>query len=221
MELWLETSDLQVVKNASQMGILHGVATNPTIGAKSNLSFDDLLQALLDCQTGPVVAQVMGKSAQEIIQQGEALFAFSNRIIVNIPVTREGLQGINILSMKKIPVLASGVFDIKQALLAARSKAIYISPHFSQICEADQDGINNLKAMAELMLQYQYPAKIIASSLKSTEQIKECCNLGIDAVALNETVFEEYVSDHPATMKMIDRFSRDWKKACPRKNLPF
>jgi len=221
MEIWLDTWNLKAVQKAQQMGILHGVTTNPSIAAKSGMALDDLLQMLLKVQNGPVTAQVVAKKAEEMIQQGEALAKLSNRIFVKIPVTRDGLQAIYQLSQQKIPVMATAVFDSTQALLAARAGAQYIAPYFSHICEADQDGINELRMMIQLRDRYHYPSKIIAASLRSTEHVRECCSIGVDAVTMNEKLFDEYLEDHPMTIKAQERFDREWKTAAARKTLPF
>lgn len=213
MEIWLETANFGAVQKAHQLGVLHGVATNPTIAARSGLALEDLLRKLLDAQEGPVAAQVVSAKADTMIQQGVALASYSDRIVVKVPVTREGLQAIHILSQRKIPVIATTVFDLSQALLAARSGASYISPYFSHICEADQDGIEVIRSMARLLHDYGYPAKILASSLRSTQHAHECCSLGLDAIALNENLFDEYVQDHPMTVKALKTFDRDWKTA--------
>lgn len=218
MEIWLETSSLNAVQKAQQLGVLHGITTNPSILARCGIAAEELLEQLMKAQTGPVTVQVIATKAAEMIQQGLALSQFSDRIIVKIPVTREGLQAIFQLSQKKIPVMATTVFDPNQALLAARAGANYVMPYFSQICDADQDGINELKTMVNLMRHYGYASKILAATLRSTEHVRECCLLGIDAVALSETLFDEYVCDHPLTIKELKIFDRDWKKA-PKSNL--
>jgi transaldolase len=220
MEIWLDTANLITVQKAQQMGILHGVTTNPAIAARSKVALEDLLQSLLKAQSGPVTAQVVASLADEMVKQGEALAAFSERIIVKIPVIREGLQAIHTLTQKKIPVMATAVFDINQTLLAARAGATYIAPYFSHICEEDQDGINEMRAMVQMIQHYGYSSKIIAASLRSTEQVRECCTLGIDAVTLNEKLFEEYIEDHPLAIKALARFDREWKTAANRKLLP-
>jgi transaldolase len=217
MEIWLETANVGAVQKAQQLGVLHGVVTNPTIAARSGLSLEDLLQKLLEAQTGPVAAQVVSAKAETMIQQGLALASYSDRMIVKVPVTREGLQAIHVLSQKKIPVIATAIFDLNQALLAARSGASYVSPYFSHICEADQDGIEVIRSMVRLFSDYGYPSKILASSLQSTQHVVECSTLGLDAVAFNENLFDEYVQDHPMTMKTLKTFERDWKTAVKSK----
>jgi len=219
MEIWLDTADLALIENAKQMGILHGVTTNPSIVAKSKHQLEDLLGKLLQIQIGPVTVQVTSENGDEMIQQGEAISQFSNRLFVKVPVTNEGLRAIHGLTERKIPTMATAVFDVNQVLLAARAGATYIAPYFSTICEADQDGFEQFKAMLRMVHRYQFPSKIIAASLKSSEQVRQCIELGVHAMTLKEDVFLSFVENHPETLKRIDRFAKDWTKAKERKTL--
>lgn len=220
MEIWLDTADLDFIASAKQMGIIHGVTTNPSIIAKSKQSLEDVLEQILKIQDGPVTAQVTAETAEKMVHQGEVLFQFSPRLLVKIPVTYEGLKAIHLLTQKKIPTMATAVFDPSQVLLAARAGAAYIAPYFSAICEADLQGLELFKAMGKLLERYRYPSKLIAASLKSAEQVRECLDLGVHAVTLNPEVFTAFTGNHPETLKRLDRFGKDWKSAAPRKSLP-
>ncbi len=211
MELWLDTANFDVVKTAAQMGIVHGVTTNPSIVAKSNMALEDLLEKLLALQSGPVTAQATGRTADELVAQARSLHAFSPRIIVKIPVTLEGLKAIGQLTQEHIPVMATAVFDLNQTLLAARAGATYIAPYFSRICEDDMDGIEVCKAMLRLLHRYNFFSKLLAASLRTPEQIKECAEFGAHAVTLNDKVFHDFVEDHPMTMESLEKFAKDWK----------
>jgi len=213
MEIWLDTSDLDLIEKAKSLGILHGVTTNPSIAAKSGLSLEDLLSKILAIQPGPVTAQVTAEDAAEMVRQGEALRKFSDRIIVKVPVTAEGLKAIARFNESHIPTMATAVFNLNQVLLAASAKAQYIAPYFSHICEEEREGIEVMQSMLRLLNRYQFSSKIIAASLRTPEQIRECCEMGAHAVTLNGKVFHEFIEDHPQTVKSVDRFNHDWKEA--------
>lgn len=220
MEIWLDTADFELIETAKQMGILHGVTTNPSIVAKCNLNLEELLEKLLQIQKGPVTVQVTADEVSKMIQQGEALHQFSNRILIKIPVTERGLKAIYALSQKKIPTMATAVFDLNQVLLASRAGAEYIAPYFSTMIEADLEGQDHFKAMFRLIERYKLPSKLLAASLKSSEQVRQCAELGAHAVTLNKDVFLSFVENHPDTLKTIDRFTKEWKSAKERKSLP-
>jgi transaldolase len=220
MEIWLDTVDKEVIRSANEMGIIHGITTNPSLIAKSPTQLEDLLIQLLDIQKGPVTSQVTANEATQMIKQGEALYRFSNRLIVKVPVTKEGLKAIHQLNLQDIPVMATAVFDTQQVLLAAKAGATYIAPYFSAICESDMSGMALCKAMVVLLERYRYSAKLLAASLKSAEHVRECIHLGVHAVTLNQEVFLSFIEDHPETLKRLDRFSKDWESAQKRKSLP-
>lgn len=219
MEIWLDTVDVKLIDRAKQMGILYGVTTNPSIVAKSKQPLEELLESILKVQNGPVTVQVTARNGSEIVKQGEEIYRFSDRIMVKVPVTAEGLKGIFGLSQKKIPVMATAIFDLNQVLLAARAGSTYIAPYLSTICESEQNGIDQFKAMQRLLLRYQFSAKLIAASLKSSDQVSQCVDMGVHAVTLKEDVFQALIEDHPETVKRVDRFISDWKSAKERKTL--
>ncbi|MBX7067630.1 MAG: hypothetical protein K1X28_10410 [Parachlamydiales bacterium] len=220
MEIWLDTADFGLIETAKQMGILHGVTTNPSIVAKSKMAIEDLLEKILSVQSGPVTAQVTATDSAKMIEQGIALNQFSNRIIVKVPVTAEGLKAIHALSQKNIPVMATAIFDPNQVLLAARAGAQYIAPYFSSICESDLSGVNEFNSMLKLLRHYRFPSKLIAASLKSPEQVRECFELGADAVTLNPDVFSAFIENHEETVDRVQKFTKDWKGAKPSKKIP-
>ncbi len=221
MEIWLDTSDLRLIEQSNSLGLLYGVTTNPSIVAKSGLSLEDLLNKVLAAQAGPVTAQVTASEADGMIQQGQTLHQFSDRIIVKVPITTEGLKAIHALEQSQIPTMATAAFSLNQVLLAASAKAQYIAPYFSRICEEDQEGVEIVKTMLRLLNRYNFSSKIIAASLRTPEQIRECCEMGTHAVTLNEKVFHEFIEDHPQTVKSVERFDRDWKEVKKSQSLIF
>ncbi|MBU6383483.1 MAG: hypothetical protein KGQ49_05105 [Verrucomicrobia bacterium] len=220
MEIWLDTADAALVEQTKEMGILHGVTTNPSILAQSKLSAEEALEKLLQAQNGPVTAQVTASQSDKMIEQGLALHQFSHRIIVKVPVTKEGLKAIYALSQKKVPIMATAVFTSPQVLFALRAGAQYVAPYFSSICESDPTGVSEFNKMLKLLRHYQFPAKLIAASLKSTEQVQECLDAGADAITLNPALFAAWIQDHEDTVERLQKFAKDWKGAKPSKKIP-
>jgi transaldolase len=212
MQIWLDSARLEPIQKAAQMGLLYGVTTNPSIVSKSQMSLEDLLGKILQIQKGPVTAQVTAKEGAEMVRQAEALFQFSPRIMVKIPVTVEGLKAIRALS-PKVPTMATAVYDLNQVLLAATAGASYIAPYYSRICEADIDGIEVIRSMLHLLERYKFSSKLIGASLSSCEQVKELALMGAHAVTLKEDVFESFIQDNPLTLEALSRFDSDWKRA--------
>lgn len=220
MQIWLDSADVGLIEKARDLGILFGVTTNPSIIAKAEWPLEEVLEKILRLQTGPVTAQVTAPDAAAMIGQAEALHRFSERILIKIPVTQEGLKAIRALAGKKIPTMATAIFDLNQILLAASAGASYVAAYFSRICEEDMNGFESLKQMLRFLNRHHFSSKFMAASLRSAEQVRECADMGADAVTLNEKVFKEFVEDHPMTVQAVDKFTKDWAHAKKRSKLP-
>jgi transaldolase len=219
MQIWLDSADIPLVEKAAKMGVLHGVTTNPSIVAECKLPLEDLIEALLKIQKGPISVQVTASDAKTMIKQAEALHQFSDRIVVKIPVTEEGLMAIHDLS-GKMPIMATAVFDVNQVLLAAKAGASYIAPYYSRICDEDINGIDAIREMLGLLRRYAFPSQLLAASLRSPEQVKELAEMGAHAVTLKENVFNGLIENNPQTVESIHRFKQDWMSAKSRRSLP-
>lgn len=221
MELWLDTANLSAIEQVQKLGVLHGVTTNPSLAASSGKTLAELLSLLLKIQNGPVAVQVLAANCKEMINQAEKLRSFSDRLIIKIPVTREGLHAISVLSKKGIPVMATAIFDANQIHLAAIAGARYLALYYSKICDADINGLEIFNNMLKLLKNYRYPSKVIAASLRSSDQVSTCAQFGVDAVTMEEQVFDSYLEDNPSTLEALAKFQSDWKKAPSCKVLEF
>jgi transaldolase len=219
MEIWLDTLDLKCIKDAKELGILHGVTTNPTLLAKAGQPLEKTLKALLDIQPGPVAVQVTANEAKAMVEQGKALFDYSERIIVKVPATHAGFQAIYILSHSEIPTMATTVFDPVQAFLAAKAKAYYIAPYIGRIEESGKDYKEALEDMLFILERYDFDVKLLGASIHSPEQVRECLIIGMDGVTLSSEMYAECAKDHPQATKSLERFDLDWKSMKPSKLL--
>ena len=220
MEIWLDTSDKNLISKAKKMGILHGVTTNPSIIASSSKSLEEVLNEVLQIQAGPVTAQVTTLDASSMIKQAEKLFSFSSRIIVKIPATEQGLEAITHLSRQKLSIMSTCGFHPNQVILSCLAGASYIAPYFSRLHDSGEDAQSVLKEMLKLIEMYKFPVKLLAASLRSSDQVRQCMDMGIQAVTLKEKIFAEFTGDHPLTLENLDRFAKDWENAKPSQLLP-
>ncbi|HEV8052150.1 MAG TPA: transaldolase family protein [Parachlamydiaceae bacterium] len=218
MEIWLDTCDSEVISNAHRLGILYGVTTNPSILAKADENHDIVINRILDNQNGSVAVQVTAYNADEMIKQAEALRAFSDRIIVKIPVVQDGLVAIKHLSRKNIPIMATAIFQPHQALLAALAGADYVAPYVGRIFDEGIDAYDSLETMQAIYKTYQFKTKILAAALRTPEQIMKCARLGIHAVTLKSTLFSQFSADDESTLNCLSVFAEDWD-ACQHRAL--
>ena len=211
MDIWLDSTNLLVVDQAVQLGLLSGVTTNPTLIAQSKKEFKGVLKDLLNRQEGPVTAQVVSEDVEEMVRQGEDLYAFSNRLIIKVPLTTNGVKAIHLLSSQEIPTMATAIFHPHQALLAALAGANYVAPYLSRLELAGEDPWIMLKKVSLLFQTYQLNTKILGASLQTIEQVMSCAEIGIYGVTIKEELFEKLIKTDPLTLKAVEQFEDDWK----------
>lgn len=211
MEIFLDTIDFELIKEAKSFNI-YGITTNPTILSKTIHSPRRTIETLLSIQEGPVAVQVTENSSEKIIAQAKHLSLISDRLILKIPTTKEGLKAINFLKKEKINILATVIYTPTQALFAYLAKADYIAPYVSRIDDFTKNGNQSLISMKQIKSNYQFPTKILAASIRSMDQIHFCLENAIDSITLQEKVFLQWVEDYPKTLENLVTFSKDWEK---------
>jgi transaldolase len=211
MEIWLDTTNPETIQQAVRLGILTGITTNPSLIASSQKEMSPLLESLLELQEGPVTVQVVAEDANEMVQQGQALYSFSNRIIVKVPMTRNGLEAIHQLASQGIPTMATVIFHSRQALMAALAGAYYVAPYLSRIEAGGEDPRKMLTTTLEMFHNYRLQTKVLGASLTSVEQVVKCAELGIYGITVKDKLFEKLIEDHPLTLEGVDKFAEDWK----------
>lgn len=210
MEIWLDSCDIHAIKSACKFNIVYGVTTNPSILSKTKEDPKVIISALLEIQNGPVAVQVVAKESDAMIQQALALNAFSSRIIVKVPVTKEGLVAMTAISQEYVPVMATAVFHPHQALLAALAGADYVAPYLGRMYDVGIDAHAALKEMQTIYRHYNFKTKILAAAIKTSGQIMNCAEMGISAVTLKETLFEQFLCDDSHTKAALQTFEADW-----------
>lgn len=212
MELWLDTCDLETILEARQCGILHGVTTNPTLLAKTNQDPLKVIKSLLDAQSGPVAVQVTRENSEEMLLQARYWRSQSDRLIIKVPLTKEGLQVINGLSKEGIPTMATAIFHQNQALLAAWAGAQYIAPYLGRMFDAGIDAWETLRSMVNIYKKYPIKTKILVAAIKSTEHATLCAEMGLDAITVKKERFAELIEEHPLTLQWVKMFAQDWEE---------
>ncbi len=213
MEIWLDTSNDSVVINAERLGIIEGVTTNPTILAQSKAPLQETIRNLLKAQKGLVAIQILADDVEGMCKQARMLYAFSNRILVKIPVTQNGICAIFALSQEGIPTLATAIFELQQALLAFKAGASYLAPYLGRIADTGESPIQVISHMHALKLQYGFKGKIMGAGIRELSTALECIKAGICAITLSEKIFTELVQDSESTLQALDKFAADWSKS--------
>lgn len=193
-------------------GLVYGVTTNPSLLGKVEQDPEKVINALLDVQDGPLAVQVTATDADEMVRRALCLHAFSDRIIVKVPVTQQGLIAIKQLAEQEVATMATAVFHTHQAFLAAQAGAAYVAPYVGRMLNAGIDAFKVMREILRIYHAYNYPTKVIAAALQSVEQVTACAEIGLPAVTLKMSLFSQLVGDDPLTAEALQGFAADWHK---------
>ncbi len=209
MEIWMDGTDAELIKWGNELGILHGVTTNPSIIAQSQDSIQKTLDNISKAHNGPIAIQVTTHRAEEIADEAEMLYDRFEKIIVKIPVTQQGLKAMHSLSHLQLPMMATSIFTPFQALLACHANASFLAPYYSQIQDGDKAATEAINLMLRTIKTYAFDVKIVAASIHSLSQMANCLEMGIHAITLSPALFHELITDHPLTLKCIENFDKN------------
>lgn len=212
MDIWLDTTNIPTVQKAVRFGLLSGITTNPEIIARTQGNLETILENLLHYQEGPVAVQVGADHASEMVQQGQYFYSISNRLIIKVPMTKQGLEAIHLLSRQGIPTMATVIFQPHQALLAALAGANYVAPYLGRLEKAGGNPWILLESIMGQFQTYRLKTRILGASLNEIEQVVKCAEAGIYGVTVKDELFEKLIETDPLTQKSVDAFAEDWKK---------
>lgn len=211
MRFFIDTANIDEIKQAEALGILSGVTTNPSLVAKEGVSFHDRLREITSIVTeGSVSAEVIALDAPGMIEEGKELSAIAPNITVKVPMTLEGLKAVKAFTELKIKTNVTLIFNANQALLAARAGATYVSPFIGRLDDIGHDGIALIHQIAEIFDIHGIETQIIAASIRHPQHVIEAASHGADIATIPLKVIEQLVS-HPLTDKGIETFLKDWE----------
>ena len=222
MKFFLDTADLAEIEEAASWGALAGVTTNPSlyarIGGKLS-SFPQHIQRICALVPGPVSAEAVGISRDEIIREGRELAALAPNVVVKVPTMVEGLAATRVLANEGIRVNMTLCFTVPQAVLAVRSGARYISPFVGRFDDIAEDGIEQLSYIVNAISNYDFRdctvagegVEVIAASIRSAQHVTQAALLGADIATVPFNVLKQCVQ-HPLTTKGLEAFKNDWEK---------
>lgn len=214
MKIFIDTADINEIKTAASWGIIEGVTTNPTLMAKTNKPFRQIVNEIVEVAPGPISVEAIGEQAYEIIKEAKTLSAIHENIVVKIPATKEGLRAVKELSgEEKDPVKTNVtlVFSPAQALLAMKAGATYISPFLGRMQDHGYDAKDMLRKTLKIAKVNNAKSMILAASIREPAQVEFCARLGVDAITIPFPVLEKMFY-HELTDDGIKRFKDDFKK---------
>ncbi len=211
MHLYLDTANVDQIKEIAGWGILDGVTTNPSLMAKEKGDYKKILKEICDIVKGPVSAEVLALEKDKMVSEARELSKISEHIVVKIPCTVEGLKATKTLVKEGMKVNMTLVFSPNQALLAAKAGATYISPFVGRLDDIGHKGTDIVNEILAVLKNYDFPTKIIFASVRHPDHVREAALMGVDIATVPYNVFAQLVK-HSLTDTGIERFLKDWEK---------
>jgi transaldolase len=213
MKFFIDTANVEEIREAASLGVLDGVTTNPTLLAreKGKGDFKDILKEICEIVQGPVSAEVVGDDAEAMVKEAKKLAKIDQHIVIKIPLVREGLKAMGRLKAEGIRTNATLVFSPNQAVLAAKAGASFLSPFVGRLDDASHYGMDLIRQIMTIFDNYDFETEVIVASVRNPLHVVEAALAGAEIVTIPFKVIEQMIR-HPLTDVGVKRFLDDWKK---------
>ena len=212
MEFFIDTANLDEIKQAYRLGFISGVTTNPSLVAKEkNVTFEDRIQEITEVIDGPISAEVLSLDAAGMVEEGKKLAAIHPNVTIKVPMTAEGLAAVRQFSQMNIQTNVTLIFSANQALLAARAGATFVSPFVGRLDDIGQEVMSLISEIDSIFSIHRIQTKIIAASIRHPMHVTQAALSGAHIATIPYKVFEQMIH-HPLTEQGIEKFLADWSK---------
>lgn len=212
MDIYVDTANLEEIKLANQLGLADGVTTNPTLIAKENGNFEEILKSICSEVSGPVHAEVLSLEYEEMVKESRKLAKISDNIVIKIPMLHDGLRAVRSLKADGIRTNVTLIFSPGQAILAAKAGATYVCPFLGRLDDISSNGLELLESIRTILLHNpDLDTKIIAASIRTPIHVVELSMMGVDILTVPAKVLTQ-LEKHPLTDIGIDQFATDAAK---------
>ncbi len=211
MKIFLDTANVDQIREAASWGIVDGVTTNPSLIAREGRDFREVVKEICEIVDGPISAEVISLEAEGMVEEARELAKIHRNIVIKIPMTVEGLKAVKILSAEGIKTNVTLVFSANQALLAMKAGATYISPFVGRLDDIGDIGMEMVAQVLEIIDNYGFRTEVIVASVRNPVHVLEAATLGAHIATVPFAVLEKMVK-HPKTDEGIERFLKDWEK---------
>ncbi|MFK4765087.1 fructose-6-phosphate aldolase [Desulfobaculum sp. SPO524] len=212
MRFFIDTANLEEIREAKRYGLIDGVTTNPSLFAKESENWRTLAEKICKEVNGPVSLEVVGTTAEEMIKEARDLASIASNVVVKIPMLLEGMKAVAQLSSENIATNVTLCFSPSQALIAAKAGATYISPFVGRVDDMSYDGMEMVNQIVTIYRNYDFKTQVLVASVRSPMHIVESALMGADVATIPFKVLKS-LSQHPLTDIGLEKFLEDWKKA--------
>jgi len=213
MKFFVDTANIDEISELSEMGVVDGVTTNPSLIYKSGRDFKEVIKEIARIVSGPISAEVTSLDKNEMIDQGLELSKIANNIVIKVPLTEHGLIACKNLSKKSIKVNVTLCFSSSQALIAAKMGATYISPFIGRLDDISNEGLNLIEEIINIYNNYpdRLRTEVLVASIRSPLQVAQVAQMGADVATIPPKIIKQMIK-HPLTDIGLNSFMEDWKK---------
>jgi transaldolase len=211
VKFFIDTADIDEIREAQALGILDGVTTNPTLIAKTGRPFEQVIREICDIVPGPVSAEAVAETAEDFIAQGQELAKIAPNVVVKLPLNTAGLKACRALSADNIQTNVTLVFQPIQALMAAKAGATFVSPFIGRLDDVGTDGMNLIADIVTIFDNYNFDTEILTASIRHPVHVLQAAMAGAHVATIPMAVFGKLVS-HPLTQSGIEQFNQDYLK---------
>lgn len=212
MKFFIDTANLEEIKDANRMGMVDGVTTNPSLIAKESGDFEDIIRQICRIVDGPISAEAVSLQTDEMVAEARKLAAIHDNVVVKIPMTIDGLKAVRQLAEEGIPTNVTLVFSALQALMAAKAGATYVSPFVGRLDDLSQEGLILVQQIVEIYTNYDFETEVIVASVRNPLHVLESALLGAHIATIPYKVLTQLAA-HPLTDKGIEAFLSDWNRS--------
>ncbi|WP_132995680.1 fructose-6-phosphate aldolase [Sporanaerobacter acetigenes] len=210
MKFFIDTANIDEIREINDWGVICGVTTNPSLIAKEGRDFKEVISEITSIVDGPISAEVISLECDGMVKEAKELVKIHPNIVIKIPMTKEGLKAVSVLSKENIKTNVTLVFSPSQALLAARAGASYVSPFVGRMDDIGNEGMAIIKDIKEIFENYNISTEIIAASIRHPMHVIQAAKAGSDIATIPYSVFVQMVK-HPMTDLGIEKFLKDWE----------
>lgn len=211
MKIFIDTANVDEIRDAAKMGCISGVTTNPSLIAKEGREFKEVVKEICSIVDGPISAEVISLKADEMVEEAKELAKIHKNVVIKLPVTKEGLEACRKLTELGIKTNVTLVFSATQALMAARAGATYVSPFLGRLDDVGTNGLELIAEIVEIFDVHGIKTEIIAASVRNPYHAKEAARLGAHIATIPYKVLLKML-EHPLTESGIKKFLSDWNK---------
>ena len=216
MKIFVDTADLDEIRELTSWGIIDGVTTNPTLVAKSGRSFKEVIDEIFDIVDGPISLEAVSETAEDMVKEAKDIVStipekHRKNITIKIPMTPEGLKAVKVLSKQGIQTNVTLIFSANQALLAAKAGATFVSPFIGRLDDIGQEGMEVIEEIMDIFTNYAIDTQVIVASIRHPIHVIQAARLGAHIATIPPSVIRKMVK-HSLTDVGIERFLKDWEK---------